>query len=229
MSHRTAFLLAAIIGLALGAASLADRADAADRVSWGSDSATSSISFATARAYAPAVAPSSSSSEPLRPLVSLPPTLSGLTISPRAFFLAGKVAAAASAQERAAKPGAKVSFELNEAASVAFAVEQRLPRRRGKGGACVKPIRANDGKRKCLRPITLGLGFTRGAAAGDNSFWFNGRLQGRKLQPGSYSLLATPTAGGKTGQTTSASFKIKPAPARSPSRRTIPAMLMAPW
>jgi hypothetical protein len=48
----------------------------------------------------------------------------------------------------------------------------------------------------------------RKVRAGKNSFHFTGRLNGRRLKPGRYRLVPTPTAGGKTGKPTSLGFRI---------------------
>jgi hypothetical protein len=50
-------------------------------------------------------------------------------------------------------------------------------------------------------------GFTRSRPAGPDRFTFSGRLAGRALAAGSYRLLATPPADGRSG-----------APARAPLR-----------
>jgi hypothetical protein len=131
-------------------------------------------------------------------------------ISPRSFRAAGSgPSALPSKRMKQRKPGAKVSFVLNEAASVGFKVKQRLPGRQGRGGRCVKRRPGNRNKRKCIRAVTLRGGFIRAGIAGRNSFKFSGRLGGRKLRPGRYLLVATPTAGGRAGPARSTRFRIK--------------------
>jgi hypothetical protein len=44
--------------------------------------------------------------------------------------------------------------------------------------------------------------------AGKHSFHFTGRLNGKKLKPGRYRLVATPSAGGNKGKPTSTGFRI---------------------
>ena len=56
--------------------------------------------------------------------------------------------------------------------------------------------------------VTLKGSFTRAGLAGTNTFRFTGRLNGKRLRPGRYRLVATPTANGKTGRAASASFRI---------------------
>lgn len=101
-----------------------------------------------------------------------------------------------------------MSFVLDEAATVTFKVQRRLPGRVDKGG-CVKPKRSNRGKQKCTRLLGIPGTFSRAGAAGDNDFRFNGRVQGRGLKPGKYNLRATPTAESRTGMTADAFFQVK--------------------
>jgi hypothetical protein len=104
--------------------------------------------------------------------------------------------------------GTTVTYTLNESASVRFAVLRPQTGRRGRGGRCLKPTKANGHARRCTRYLPLAGEFTLTGAAGANRFHFSGRLSGQKLKPGSYRLQATPSAGGKTGPATSASFRI---------------------
>ena len=134
-------------------------------------------------------------------LIKAPPQLTGLAIRPRSFLVTGK------------RPGARVRFVLDEAATVTFKVQRQLPGRAAKG-ACVKPKRSNRDKQKCTRPLGVPGTFSRAGAAGENSFRFNGRVQGRSLKPGKYKLRATPTAEGRTGPTVAAFFTVKRPPAR---------------
>jgi hypothetical protein len=66
----------------------------------------------------------------------------------------------------------------------------------------------NRNARHCARVMTVGS-FSVNGKAGANSLHFNGRLNGRKLRPGSYTLIATPSAGGKTGKSVSVGFTIR--------------------
>jgi hypothetical protein len=112
---------------------------------------------------------------------------------------------------RKAPLGTGVSFNLNEAATVRFTVSQSLKGRKvkhGKKTVCAKPTKQNRKKKSCTRVVTLKGSFSRIGIAGKNSFHFTGRLNGRKLKPGRYHLVATPSAGGKTGKPTSSSFRI---------------------
>jgi CSLREA domain-containing protein len=73
---------------------------------------------------------------------------------------------------------------------------------------CVAPTKKLRHAKHCTRTVTLGS-FSRNAAAGANGVPFNGRLNGRKLKPGSYRLTASPTdPSGNHGAPASVSFKI---------------------
>jgi hypothetical protein len=136
--------------------------------------------------------------------------VSEYTIGPRSFVAATRGPSALPAQR--ARRGAKVSFQLNVAATVAFKVRRRASGRRDAQGRCVKPNRRNRSRRRCTRLVTLRGGFSRAGAAGGNSFRFTGRLRGRTLRPGRYRLVATPTADGNSGLARSTGFRIKRAP-----------------
>jgi hypothetical protein len=138
------------------------------------------------------------------------PNLTGYKIVPRTFAAAGSgPSAVAGRRKKRKKPGARVSFRLNEPASVLFRVQQRRSGRRGKKGRCVKPTRKNRRARKCKRLVTLRGSFSRTGTAGRNHFRFTGRLRRHKLKPGRYRLVATPTANGTTGRARSVGFRIK--------------------
>jgi hypothetical protein len=137
--------------------------------------------------------------------------VSSFGMSPSAFAAAPSGPSAITARKRKAPVGTRVRFTLNQAASVAFKVTRRVRGRRvkrGKRRVCVKPTRKNRGKKRCKRTVTLKGGFTVNGAAGSNSFSFTGRLRGRRLKPGRYRLVATPSAGGVKGSPISTAFRI---------------------
>jgi hypothetical protein len=90
--------------------------------------------------------------------------------------------------------GAKVTFTLDQPASVSFTVQQ--PRRR----------KGKHGKHF----VTLRGSFTLAGTAGTNAFHFTGRLNGKRLAPGKYRLVATPKANGVIGSKATAGFTIIP-------------------
>ena len=143
--------------------------------------------------------------------------LSGLRVSPARFAAASSgpsataVASDANTRESESlkrKGGATVSFTLNQPATVLFKVAQRLRGRVGRGGHCAKQTSANRRARACTRTVTLVGAFRRTGAKGVNSFHFSGRLAARKLAPGAYLLLATPSTPGRSGPTRSFGFTI---------------------
>lgn len=129
-----------------------------------------------------------------------------VTVSPIAFAAAPSGPSAVAAARR--RYGTTVTYTLNQPATVRFTVLQPQSGRRAKGGRCVKPTRANRRARRCVRMVTLAGSFTRTGRAGTNRFRFTGRLAGRKLKPGSYQLVATPSAAGKVGRASRAAFRV---------------------
>jgi hypothetical protein len=143
----------------------------------------------------------------------IPPALaavSGLAFSSTTFAAESSGPSARTVRKRAPR-GTRVSYTLNQAATVRFTVTRRAKGRkvkRGKKTVCVKPTRKNRKRKRCTRVVTLKGSFSRNGIAGKNSFHFTGRLRGRKLKPGRYRLVATPTAGGNKGKRTSKGFRI---------------------
>jgi uncharacterized delta-60 repeat protein len=133
------------------------------------------------------------------------PVLGRLRISPSAFRAAAK---GPSALPPGRRGGALVSFTLDRAASVRFAVERAGSGRRV-GGRCVKPTRSNRGKRRCTRYARLAGGFTRRGVAGANRVRFTGRLTARRLRHANYRLVATPSADGRRGDAKRVRFRVK--------------------
>jgi hypothetical protein len=91
--------------------------------------------------------------------------------------------------------GTKVTFTLDQAASVRFTVQRPQHARKGKHGK---------------RFVTLKGSFTVAGLAGTNTFHFTGRLNGKRLAPGKYRLVATPRANGEIGKKATAGFTIIP-------------------
>ena len=124
-------------------------------------------------------------------------TLSALSVVPTAFEAAPSGPSIKSAKKKGAT-GTRVSYTLSQASSVRFTVQQPAKGRRVKRGkklSCVKPNRKNRKSKKCKRVESVG-GFTVQGSAGKNSFRFMGRVSGRKLRPGKYSLVGRPQGGG---------------------------------
>jgi DNA-binding beta-propeller fold protein YncE len=129
------------------------------------------------------------------------PTLSALNISPHSF------AAAKSGGSVAHAAGGKVSFTLSVAARVRFTVQQTVSGRRRSDGKCVAPSPENRHNKHCLRVLDLGS-FTVNGVAGADSFHFTGRVNGHKLAPNGYTLVAVASANGKTSKKASVHFSI---------------------
>jgi uncharacterized delta-60 repeat protein len=132
------------------------------------------------------------------------PVLAGLRISPRAFRAARSGPAVAPAARRG---GALVSFGLDRAATVRLGVESASRGRRA-GGRCVRPTSSNRGKRPCTRYSAVAGSFTHRGAAGANRLRFSGRVSARRLRPGRYRLVATPSTDGLRGDAARASFRV---------------------
>ena len=137
--------------------------------------------------------------------------VSRLGIAPGAFpaALSGPTALAGRRLRR--KYGALVSYRLNQTATVRFVVRQAQPGRKtgtGRRARCVAPTRRNRGGRRCTRIVTLRGSFTRSGRTGGNRFRFTGRLAGRRLRAGRYTLVATPSASGRAGRSVSRGFRI---------------------
>jgi hypothetical protein len=104
--------------------------------------------------------------------------------------------------------GTRVSYTLDQAASVSFTVRRARPGRKNGRGRCVAATKRNRKARKCKRLVTLRGNFTQSGIAGTNGFRFTGRIGGKALRPGRYKLAASPTANGRLGRSASASFRI---------------------
>jgi hypothetical protein len=114
------------------------------------------------------------------------PVASLLTVTPGRFR-------AAPARRRA---GARISYALDEDATVTFTVKRIIQRVvRGRKRTSYRPVRG---------------AFQDAGEVGGNSLRFRGRLGGRRLRPGLYRLIALPVdAAGNTGNAVLARFRIK--------------------
>ncbi len=131
------------------------------------------------------------------------PALSKLKLSPRSF--AARSSGGSVITRRRARRGTKVRFTLSEAAGVKFTVERRIKGRR-QGRKC--KAKRRHGKR-CTIVRALRGSFDAQGKQGANTVKFSGRLNGKKLKPGVYQLVATPTdAAANTGKAVRAQFKI---------------------
>lgn len=113
------------------------------------------------------------------------PSLTGLALAPGNFRAALSGGAIASR----APIGTRIFYTLNETATVTFGVEKGTIGRKV-GGRCVKKTKRNSSKRACLRFVRLAGSFKATGGKGQNGVRFSGRLNGHKLAPGSYKLVA---------------------------------------
>jgi hypothetical protein len=82
-----------------------------------------------------------------------------------------------------------VSYQLSEPATTTFRVERASNGRRV-AGRCRRPTPRNRSARRCTRYTRVRGSFRHTGSAGVNALRFRGRLAGRRLQPGSYRLVA---------------------------------------
>ena len=184
-----------------------------------SPSPSRSPSPSPAPSSAPSPSPSPSPSPAPAPSPSPPP--SGLTAPPPpprqpiaavtrlrlvpSLFRAAR--SGASATTTADPSRARVSYELDEPATVRFRVTRSSDGRRV-ARRCVPASHTNSRRAACIRYTTLRGSFTRVRGAGADAFSLTGRLDGRALRPGSYRLGATPTVDGHAGPTRWMRFRI---------------------
>jgi hypothetical protein len=113
------------------------------------------------------------------------PVASLLRVSP------GRFRAAAARARR----GARISYALDEAATVTFTIKRIVQRRfHGRKRTAYRPLRGS---------------FADAGEVGGNTLRFRGRLRGRRLKPGLYRLIALPVdAAGNTGNAVFVKFRI---------------------
>jgi glucose/arabinose dehydrogenase len=146
--------------------------------------------------------PSPPAPPPLPPPMSGPtasgPLLSGLTVAPRSFSLAGRLVGrrcVKATKTNKRRPGCirnvllTVHYTLSIATTVTFRIVGRLRGRRI-ASRCVAQTAGNRNHQKCTRGITLRGPRPQAGRAGANTL-----LLTRRLAPGSYTLTATPTGG----------------------------------
>ncbi len=88
----------------------------------------------------------------------------------------------------------RVSYELNVPDGVAFTIKVQAPGRRARR-RCVTPTSENRGHRRCTRLAALRGQLAQTGEAGANRFIWGGMIDGVRLGPGSYVLIATPLGG----------------------------------
>jgi hypothetical protein len=147
------------------------------------------------------------SAAPSPPFISAPVITAPVITAPRLSSSTFRAAShgASLAGKRRPPTGTTVSYHDSQAATTAFTVLERVLGHR-KGHKCAAG-RPGKHQRRCTRSISLGS-FTHTDAAGDVSVGFTGRVGGRKLKPGRYTLTLTPVANGLTGKAVGLAFRI---------------------
>jgi 6-phosphogluconolactonase (cycloisomerase 2 family) len=159
-------------GIFTATVTLTDNAGCSDRMVWGSH-----IAYCNGGPSAKAGM-----------TVDTPPAISGLSLTNKRF-------AAASARKRRVKRGTAIRYTVTENATMTFAIKRKTSGRRV-GRACKRKTRKNARKRKCTRFVAAGT-LRAAATGGANRTRFSGKIHGRKLPPGSYTLTATATDAGR--------------------------------
>jgi hypothetical protein len=143
------------------------------------------------------------------PLPLFQPSITALTISPSSFLPApsGATIAKAKGKTKKMKYGATISYRDSQAAMTTFTVVSEAKGGR-QGKTCKKPSKANKHGKPCKLIVKHGS-FVHVDTTGANSLRFSGRLKGKALTKGIYTLQAAPRNAAGSGLTVSKSFTIK--------------------
>jgi hypothetical protein len=114
-------------------------------------------------------------------------------------FLSATMRPSAFKIRRRGRGGARLRWQLSEAADIAVTIARPLPGRRS-AKRCVAPTKRNAGGKRCTRYRTIGRFTIRNAAAGAGSRAFTGKLGKRTLKRGRYraTLIAIDAAGNRS-------------------------------
>lgn len=146
------------------------------------------------------------------PLVSL----TGLGISPRKISTAGREMKHHCVKPAKDNVGSKrcrlairvqIMYTLNIPATVEITLGKRVPGR-SVSGKCVRPTNRNRRHRKCLLLLKVSGSLKQTGTAGSNSRTWNGKIGARNVRSGTYTLIATSTANGRTGTPQQIRFRI---------------------
>jgi hypothetical protein len=131
------------------------------------------------------------------------PSLSHLSVGPRSFSLTGRmVKRHCVAQTRKSRShrvcrrpiAIPVSYRLNQPSQVTLTVAIQQPGREVRR-RCVKPTRKNRKGRKCTRVVNLPGRITESGKTGANRFTFTGKIGGRRLGAGTFTMTLAPSGG----------------------------------
>jgi hypothetical protein len=101
----------------------------------------------------------------------------------------------------------EITYKLNRAAAVAFTIRRETPGWRVKG-RCVSRTKKHTGHAHCMRMVAVRGSVAVAGRPGANTFTFTGRIGGHRLPAGRYRLIATPSAGGRTGNSQTVRIRI---------------------
>jgi hypothetical protein len=147
---------------------------------------------------------------PVPPIVKAPapvPSITALRLSPSTFRAAASGPTIAATRRKSS--GTTIAYRDSLAATTSFTVLRSMAGVR-RGRRCVAPPRhrsAHSKLKRCTRLVAT-AGFAHNDRAGTNRLRFSGRAHGRRLAPGSYTLVAIPKLG-VVGQAATAHFTIK--------------------
>lgn len=117
------------------------------------------------------------------------PAVTSIALSPPTFRAASNGGSIAAGTKRKRPPvGTRVTLVVGAPVAVRLRVQHVLPGRRS-GRRCSAPARSNRRGKACSRVVTV-PGVIGRAAGAPATFRFTGRVNGRKLAPGRYRLLA---------------------------------------
>ncbi len=186
--------------------------------------ATTTHTYSAAGQYAVSVAIgdgfggalSSATSVTVNPAPPAGPSGPGSTAAPaltdfaqtHATWRAGKALAVFAKAAKRAPVGTRLSFTLDQPATVALAFTQSVTGRKS-GARCVAQTPRNHKAKSCKRTLTLGT-IKHAGRAGKNTVSFQARLSNtKKLKPGHYRVTATAVnAAGKASKPSTLSFTI---------------------
>jgi hypothetical protein len=138
-----------------------------------------------------------------------PAKIRRLQVVPRAFRAAPRGPAFLDRSGKGRPPyGTHVRFSLSRQARVEFKVE-RVARRRAQ--RCLRSRRSDAAARRkprCTRLVQIRGAFALTGSARRNRVRFRGRIGGRRLKPGRYRLVATPTVDRRRGRPVAVTFRI---------------------
>jgi hypothetical protein len=134
---------------------------------------------------------------PFVPVVTAP-SIGALSASPSRF--------ASSGHKKTVHHGTTLVVKLSAAASVHFEVDVQATGR-VVGTRCVKQTSSNRAKTRCDLSKKVGS-FTKKLATGTTKVAFSGKVSGRALAPGGYTVTAVATANGKSSAARLAKFTV---------------------